>query len=488
MTAILDLIAKHNLTLVRASGNKGGELHGPCPACGGTDRFHVWPEQGRDGTFWCRQCGIAGDAIQFLRDVDGLSFPEACAALDRQVPDKDRPRPSAPRPSWQPDQPPAPPEDLWQERSQALVTWAGEHLARNAAAREWLAVRGITPDTARRFHLGWNPGENGRDIYRPRESWGLPPKLKDDGRPTKLWLPQGLVIPWHADGRPVRLRIRRPEGEPKYYIIPGSSSAPMAVPPARSTARGWVVVESELDAVLLAGVVEAAGLDVGVLALGTATRKPDAQVAALLRSAVAILLALDFDQAGNSALRFWEANFPRAKHWPPVMGKDPGEDLAAGVDLAEWLRAGLPPAFSADLRPAQVDPLPPKSLDCSGGGAEVPVSEERAAEPPADKLPGKPHPSRMTAYELAEVQGMEGVDLLERLLRACVQDRLYAVANDGDGCGTRACNQCWKFRRGATCDLPAQVGALVCNNPLVWQFVNGMPDGRYHPMDRYAPL
>ena len=53
------------------------EQHGPCPFCGGTDRFVVF-ENGRG---WCRQCGWKGDAIQLLRDRDGLSFNDAKRAL-----------------------------------------------------------------------------------------------------------------------------------------------------------------------------------------------------------------------------------------------------------------------------------------------------------------------------------------------------------------------------------------------------------------------
>ena len=38
------------------------EWAGPCPKCGGEDRFRVWPEAGNSGTgsFWCRQCGWKG--------------------------------------------------------------------------------------------------------------------------------------------------------------------------------------------------------------------------------------------------------------------------------------------------------------------------------------------------------------------------------------------------------------------------------------------
>jgi hypothetical protein len=54
------------------------ERHGPCPFCGGEDRFIVFADSGRG---WCRQCGWKGDALQLLRDRDGLSFLEAKKAL-----------------------------------------------------------------------------------------------------------------------------------------------------------------------------------------------------------------------------------------------------------------------------------------------------------------------------------------------------------------------------------------------------------------------
>ena len=38
----------------------------------------MWPEEGR---FWCRSCEKRGDAIQYLRDKRGLTYPEACSAL-----------------------------------------------------------------------------------------------------------------------------------------------------------------------------------------------------------------------------------------------------------------------------------------------------------------------------------------------------------------------------------------------------------------------
>lgn len=62
---------------------RGTELYGPCPGCGGTDRFRVWPETGR---YWCRQCNRSGDAIQFLRDFRGFSFQDAAQMVGKALP------------------------------------------------------------------------------------------------------------------------------------------------------------------------------------------------------------------------------------------------------------------------------------------------------------------------------------------------------------------------------------------------------------------
>ena len=66
---------------VRVSSSKGGIYRGPCPWCGGVDRFHVFPAQGDAGTLWCRQCGKTGDAITYLRERRGMTFRDACQQL-----------------------------------------------------------------------------------------------------------------------------------------------------------------------------------------------------------------------------------------------------------------------------------------------------------------------------------------------------------------------------------------------------------------------
>ena len=52
----------------------GGELVGPCPSCGGKDRFSINP---RKRVIFCRGCDAKGDQIALVQLVLGLDFPAA---------------------------------------------------------------------------------------------------------------------------------------------------------------------------------------------------------------------------------------------------------------------------------------------------------------------------------------------------------------------------------------------------------------------------
>ena len=58
---------------------QGQELVGPCPVCGGTDRFGVHLVK----QLWhCRGCQTGGDIIDLVRHLDGSRFGEAVALLN----------------------------------------------------------------------------------------------------------------------------------------------------------------------------------------------------------------------------------------------------------------------------------------------------------------------------------------------------------------------------------------------------------------------
>lgn len=54
--------------------------HGPCPLCGGTDRFR-WDNLDGRGTYFCGQCG-PGDGMNLARAFTGKPFAEVASHID----------------------------------------------------------------------------------------------------------------------------------------------------------------------------------------------------------------------------------------------------------------------------------------------------------------------------------------------------------------------------------------------------------------------
>lgn len=59
--------------------------HGPCPICGGNDRWRFDDKAGR-GTFFCSHCG-AGSGIDLVMKLKGCTFIEAKKLIDPLLPD-----------------------------------------------------------------------------------------------------------------------------------------------------------------------------------------------------------------------------------------------------------------------------------------------------------------------------------------------------------------------------------------------------------------
>ena len=60
------------------------EWHGQCFVCGGgVDRLMVRTDP--PGRYWCRQCGLTGDAITVARTLHGLSFFDAVRQLAAEL-------------------------------------------------------------------------------------------------------------------------------------------------------------------------------------------------------------------------------------------------------------------------------------------------------------------------------------------------------------------------------------------------------------------
>ena len=68
--------------------------HGPCPVCGGSDRFR-WDNQHGAGGFICSQCG-AGNGFDLLMRVHGWDFAATAAKVDEVLGNVDADPPTRP--------------------------------------------------------------------------------------------------------------------------------------------------------------------------------------------------------------------------------------------------------------------------------------------------------------------------------------------------------------------------------------------------------
>ena len=331
--SLLDLI-QQDVVLKKMASTNGSEYAGPCISCGGLDRFRVWPEIDR---YWCRRCGKSGDSIQYLRDTKGMSYHEACMTLNVEPKIISQTSKQKTNSSWTPKEVKTMPEQVWQARAESFLS-VRKNLNKNTL--QWLKDRGLSMQTIKDASLAWNP----ENVWLSMESCGLPPAInKTTGNPKKVWLPQGLIIPFFFDRQLIRLRFRRPDDVEddygRYTTIAGSSDRPM-IWQANNIESSWIVVESELDGLLLH---QEAGDLVNVIALGSAQARPDKETYHVLSNAEIILLCLDYDEAGTKeSWEWWPEHFKQVVRWPCPIGKDPGEAFQQGLNIRAWIQAGLP--------------------------------------------------------------------------------------------------------------------------------------------------
>lgn len=143
---IADVVARLELAgLVRA----GGELVGPCPQCGGRDRFGVNLQR---GNFLCRkECGphAKGDQIALVQHVLGMDFR---AALDwlcgpaEGLTDAERAERRRKAAANQRRQDDFARKAREHSISAARDIWFKAQPADGTAVRDYLALRGIAPD------------------------------------------------------------------------------------------------------------------------------------------------------------------------------------------------------------------------------------------------------------------------------------------------------------------------------------------------------
>jgi len=336
----------------------GANWVGLCPFHGEkTPSFSVSPTK---QFYHCFGCGAHGNAIGFLMEYAGLGYVEAVKELADSAGMK--------LPDFQPRGGPARSEragpDLY-ELLQRAARFYHESLKASPRAIEYLKGRGLSGQTAARYHLGYAPAQwQGlaaafeRDDDKALVECGL--VVENDGKRydrfrDRVMFPilnqRGLVIGFGG-------RVIAAEDNPKYMNSPETpvfekGRELYGLPQARDAIRAAnrvVVVEGYMDVVMLAQ----HGVQNAVATLGTATTP--AHVQKLLRQADEIVFCFDGDAAGRRAA--WHALetsletladhkavrflFLPAEHDPDSFVREFGRAaFAAKLDEAEPLSAYL---------------------------------------------------------------------------------------------------------------------------------------------------
>lgn len=319
------------------------EYAGPCPKCGGTDRFHVTP------VWWfCRQCHEQrGDVIEYLQWRDDLSFSEACAALEDSgsalgtIPGANT---AQRRPKVTPTPKGEPPSEAWQDRARSLVAYAEAQLWENEEALAYLRGRGLRDETIRAAHLGYVP----RTMHDGGARWGL-----EDPR---IEIAHGWTIPCEVDSAIWYVKIRRPgeHARGKYANVRGGPTGGVIYGLDDARDRWDVVLcEGELNALVLRQ--EIAGV-CGVVSVGAAGNTPgDWTLPVLARVSRwwAVFDPDDAGQKGSARLGSLSARVrPLAWPWAERGDKyDLNDAHRDGENLAAWL---VPQVGPTELSKRQV--------------------------------------------------------------------------------------------------------------------------------------
>ena len=149
----------------RVAGTGGGELHGPCPFCGGSDRFCVQPNHPEGGRWYCRQCGDNHwhDTIDFVMKRSGVNMPEALRMLDPTQTSYVQPKITTANNSVV-TAAPGPDRATWSRAAWSFVRdcltelWGDQ----GVVAREYLHWRGLNDQTLITWHIRLQPIQRNR--------------------------------------------------------------------------------------------------------------------------------------------------------------------------------------------------------------------------------------------------------------------------------------------------------------------------------------
>ena len=294
---IVDVVSGY----VRLGKKSGSNMFGLCPFHSEkTPSFSVSPDK---QIYHCFGCGKGGGVINFIMEIENLSFPEAVEFLAKRagmpIPEEENDRESRKRSRM-----------LSLNRDAARFFYAQLSTPQGGSARDYMAKRRIGPATAKNFGIGFAP-----------DTWdSLEKAMREKGYTDFELFDAGLVRKGNKGGYydTFRNRLMFPvidvrgnvigfsgrilgDGEPKYMNSPetlvfNKSRNLFALNLAKKSKSGYIILsEGNIDVVSL----HQAGFDSAVASLGTSLTPEQARL--LSRYTNQVIIAYDNDGAGIKA-------------------------------------------------------------------------------------------------------------------------------------------------------------------------------------------
>lgn len=385
----------------------------------------------------CWVCDIGGDVFSFVMQREGVDFREALEMLAERAGIEVR------RASAAPVQPGSPRD---KKTLYAAMAWAEQQYHRflleameAEPAREYLAGRGISPESIRRFHVGYAPNQwqwlldRAGKRFSPEvlQSVGLAGRSEKSGRAYDFFRGRvlfpirdtqhrtvafgGRILPRFADDKAVKY-INTPETRlfSKSEQLYGLNIAAAAV----TKERHILVMEGYTDVMM----ANQHGVENAVAVCGTALGPQHVKPRSLLRRhADRVTLVLDGDEAGRK----------RASEVLELFVAEQVDlriaTLPAGLDPCDFLQLQGPRAFS-DLVAKAPDALE-HSLSDALRGVDVEGDvhgASRALERVLQRIAKAPRLSSetKTAARLREGQMLRRLALRFRAEEEAIRDRL----------------------------------------------------------------
>lgn len=301
----------------RKSNQAKGDWWAPCPFHHEKSAsFHCDDQK---GFYYCFGCHVKGDALTFLREMDGMSFMEAVEALAGEA--------GLPMPERDPGE-----AQRADRRTQLVdvmeeaVRWFRLQLQTGIAsdARDYLTRRGLDEAARERFGIGFAP-DHRQGLFQALRQKGIPEamiveaglsaKPDDGGQPFDRFRGRIMFPIRDARGRCIAFggRAMDPNARAKYLNSPETPLFDKGrnlynLGPARaavSKGQPLLVAEGYMDVIALV----LAGFEGAVAPLGTAVTEN--QLALMWRVSPEPIIALDGDTAGmRAAMRLIDLSLP----------------------------------------------------------------------------------------------------------------------------------------------------------------------------------